>query len=48
MYLVKLMTLRPTEAQLKKMISHPDSPYIRVIAMFFVRYTQVGGDPPPH
>ena len=40
MYLVKLMTLRPTRRQIKDMLNHVDSPYIRIVAVFFVRYTQ--------
>ena len=41
MLLVKLMTLRPTHRQIKKMLAHVDSPYIRIVAAFFIRYTQV-------
>ena len=35
----RLCTLRPTEAQVRTLLAHPDSPYIRAIGFLCLRYT---------
>lgn len=36
--LLKLFHLKLTEAQVRELLDHPDSPYIRAIGMLYVRY----------
>eukprot|EP00980_Cylindrotheca_fusiformis_P028864 scaffold22661_cov200-Cylindrotheca_fusiformis.AAC.3 len=40
--LLRLLTLRCTEKQMKLLLDHPDSPYIRAIGFLYLRYA---GDP---
>ena len=40
--LLRLLTLRCSEKQMKLLLDHPDSPYIRAIGFLFLRYA---GDP---